>query len=115
MRSRSAHPRAEWRSRRCCCRLCPRAFRPRSTWCCLPEIFRPRCTLPLREAQDKEAPEPGAVYYAPPGYHLLVEQGPYLALSVDAAVHFARPSIDVLFESAADVYRERLLGIIPEA
>ncbi|HEX4024189.1 MAG TPA: chemotaxis protein CheB [Steroidobacteraceae bacterium] len=78
----------------------------------LAEIFTRRCTLPVREAQDKEAPGPGTVYFAPPDYHLLIEQGPSLALSVDPAVHFSRPSIDVLFESAADVYRERLLGII---
>jgi two-component system chemotaxis response regulator CheB len=78
----------------------------------LPSIFAPICKLPVREAQDKEEPQPGTVYFAPPDYHLLLEYGPYLALSVDAAVHFSRPSIDVLFESAADVYRERLLGII---
>jgi two-component system chemotaxis response regulator CheB len=56
--------------------------------------------------------EPGTVYFAPPDYHLLLDQGPQLALSIDELVHFSRPSIDVLFESAADVYAERLLGII---
>jgi two-component system chemotaxis response regulator CheB len=75
-------------------------------------IFAPICPLPAREAQDKEIPEPGTVYFAPPDYHLLLENGPALALSIDPPVHFSRPSIDVLFESAADVYRERLLGII---
>ncbi|MGH8206543.1 MAG: chemotaxis protein CheB [Steroidobacteraceae bacterium] len=78
----------------------------------LAAIFGPKCLLPVREARDKEEPQPGTVYFAPPDYHLLLEHGPYLALSVDAAVHFSRPSIDVLFESAAEVYRERLLGII---
>ena len=66
----------------------------------------------MREAEDKEPVEPGTVYFAPPDYHLLVDAGPRLALSVDEPVHFSRPSIDVLFESAADVYGQRLLGVI---
>jgi two-component system, chemotaxis family, protein-glutamate methylesterase/glutaminase len=52
------------------------------------------------------------VYFAPPDYHLLVDTGPRIALSADDPVNFSRPSIDVLFESAADIYGERLLGII---
>lgn len=56
--------------------------------------------------------EPGTVYFAPPDYHLLLDEGPQLALSIDELVHFSRPSIDVLFESAADIYAERLMGII---
>jgi len=56
--------------------------------------------------------ERGTVYFAPPDYHLLVDEGPQLALSADELVHYSRPSIDVLFESAADVYADRLLGII---
>jgi two-component system, chemotaxis family, protein-glutamate methylesterase/glutaminase len=52
------------------------------------------------------------VYFAPADYHLLIDRGPTLALSSDALVHFSRPSIDVLFESAADLYGSRLLGII---
>jgi two-component system chemotaxis response regulator CheB len=52
------------------------------------------------------------VYFAPPNYHLLLDKGPQLALSVDELVHFSRPSIDVLFQSAADIYRKRLMGII---
>lgn len=78
----------------------------------LVDIFQPRCARPVREARDKETVEAGTVYIAPPDYHLLIEDGPCLALSVDEPVHFSRPSIDVLFESAADVYGERLLGII---
>jgi two-component system chemotaxis response regulator CheB len=75
-------------------------------------VLRPHCALPLQEAFDKVAIEPGHVYVAPAGYHLLVEPGRTLALSVDEPVNFARPSIDVLFESAAYVYRARLLGIV---
>jgi two-component system, chemotaxis family, protein-glutamate methylesterase/glutaminase len=85
---------------------------PRDRPSLLVEIFKPKCALPVREAEDKEPVQPGTVYFAPPDYHLLIEEGPCLALSADEVVHFSRPAIDVLFESAADVYRERLLGII---
>ena len=76
------------------------------------EIFRPHCALPLQEAQDQDIIEPGTVYFSPPDYHLLVDQGPRAALSVDAPVNFSRPSIDVLFESAADLYGDQLVGIL---
>jgi len=85
---------------------------PRERPSLLCEIFQPSCAVPLREAHDKETVEPGTVYFAPPDYHLLIDLGPSLALSVDEPVHFSRPSIDVLFESAADAYGERLLGIL---
>jgi len=88
---------------------------PRERPSLLVEIFAPRCVRPVREAQDKEPVEPGCIYFAPPDYHLLVDrvdEGPCLALSADPLVNFSRPSIDVLFESAADVYGPRLLGIV---
>ncbi|MET0340955.1 MAG: chemotaxis protein CheB [Polyangiales bacterium] len=78
----------------------------------LTELFRPRCTLPVREAEDKQPIAPGTVWFAPPGYHLLVEQTGHFALSIDEPVHFSRPSIDVLFESAADAYGARLLALV---
>jgi two-component system, chemotaxis family, protein-glutamate methylesterase/glutaminase len=78
----------------------------------LAQLYRQRCRLPIREALDKERIEPGTVYFAPPDYHLLVEKEKTLALSQEAPVAFSRPSIDVLFESAADAYGERLLGIV---
>ena len=78
----------------------------------LASIFAPRCALPVREAGDGEPVEPGTVYFAPPDYHLLLDDGPRLSLSVDNLVHHSRPSIDVLFESAADIYGPRLLGIL---
>jgi two-component system chemotaxis response regulator CheB len=56
--------------------------------------------------------EAGTAYFAPPDYHLLLDKGPQLALSIDELVHYSRPSIDVLFDSAADVYAERLMAII---
>jgi two-component system chemotaxis response regulator CheB len=85
---------------------------PRERPSLLAEIFQTRCAVPVREAEDKEPAEPGTVYFAPPDYHLLVEKTRQIALSTDEPVHYSRPSIDVLFESAADAYGERLLGII---
>ena len=67
--------------------------------------------LPVHEVEDKEHIQPGHVYFAPPDYHLLVEYG-YFSLSVDEPVSYARPSIDVLLESAADAYGERAIGVL---
>lgn len=78
----------------------------------LVEIFGYRCQLPVLEAEDQQPALPGHVYFGPPGYHLLVDHGPRLALSIDPPVNFSRPSIDVLFQSAADCYGERLLGVV---
>ena len=75
-------------------------------------IFAPRCALPIREPQDKEPLAPGHIYFAPPDYHLLIERDRTFALSVEEPVHFSRPSIDVLLESAAEVYGARLLAIV---
>ena len=85
---------------------------PRSPPSVLAEIFRRKCAVPVREAEDKEAVSPGTVYFAPNNYHLLLDRGPQLSLSADDPVHHSRPSIDVLFESAAEIYGARLLGII---
>jgi two-component system, chemotaxis family, protein-glutamate methylesterase/glutaminase len=85
---------------------------PRERPSLLVEIFAKRCALPIHEAEDKEPIEPGTVYFAPPDYHLLVEKNRQLALSADEPVHYSRPSVDVLFESAADAYGDRLAGII---
>ena len=78
----------------------------------LAEIFRRRMPMQVREAADKESLTPGTVYFAPPGYHLLVEADHSLSLSCEAQVHYSRPSIDVLMESAADAYGARLAGIV---
>jgi two-component system chemotaxis response regulator CheB len=66
---------------------------------------------PVSEPGDKQPIERCHVYIAPPDYHLLVEDG-HFALSVEARVQFARPSIDVLFESVAEAYRDRAIGIV---
>ncbi|MBZ5782494.1 chemotaxis protein CheB, partial [Klebsiella aerogenes] len=67
------------------------------------------CALPVIEPEDKVPLEKGHVYLAPSDYHLLVERGS-LALSVDPPVQYARPSIDVLFESVADAYGPAAVG-----
>jgi two-component system chemotaxis response regulator CheB len=74
-------------------------------------FLRKRSRLPLSEPNDKEAVEPGHVYLAPSDYHLLIERSIF-SLSTESPVGYARPSIDVLFESAADVYHERIIGVI---
>jgi two-component system, chemotaxis family, protein-glutamate methylesterase/glutaminase len=77
----------------------------------LGEVLQHHTHRLVADAIDKDAIEPNHVYLAPPDYHLLVEPG-WLALSTDERVQFARPSVDVLFESAADAYAERVIGVI---
>lgn len=78
----------------------------------LAELFGARAALPVREARDKEAIEPGVIYFAGSGYHLSVERERCFSLSCEPPVQFARPAIDVLMESAADAYGPRLAGIL---
>lgn len=85
---------------------------PRERPSLLVEIFSRQCPIPVCEACDKAPIEPGTLYFAPADYHLLVDRGPCFALSVDEPVHFSRPSIDVLFESAADIYGQHLLAVV---
>ncbi len=85
---------------------------PRTGRGLLAEVLAQRCRLPVREAEDKLPAEPGVVYVGVPGYHLLVDDGPTLALSVDEPVHFSIPSIDVLFESAAAALGRRVAGVL---
>ncbi|MDY3551775.1 chemotaxis protein CheB [Gemmata sp. JC717] len=76
------------------------------------ELFRGKCAVDVREADDKEPLTGGTVYFAPPDYHLLVEPDRRLSLSSEEQVHFSRPSVDVLFESAADVFGPGLVGVV---
>ena len=78
----------------------------------LADVFRARLAIPVEEALDKARIAPGTLYVAPGGYHLLVEHDYSFALSCEAPVLFSRPSIDVLMESAADAWGERLAGIL---
>lgn len=69
-------------------------------------------SLAVVEVEDKMALAAGTIHCAPPGYHLLMEQDGSFALSVDEKVHFSRPSIDLLFASAADAFGPTLIGVI---
>lgn len=78
----------------------------------LVEVLGRSTQLSVKEAEDKEPLCAGTLYVAPPSYHLLVERQRILSLSVDEPIHFSRPSIDVLFESAAEAYGAALLGLL---
>jgi len=76
------------------------------------EHFDKLCALKVKEADEKENIQAGYVYFAPPNYHLLIENNRTFSLSTEEKVNFSRPSIDILFESAANVYGPRLAAII---
>ena len=78
----------------------------------LAELFGYRLELQAREARDKEPLAPGVLYFAPPGYHLSIENDYSFSLSGEDRVSYARPSIDVLFASAADAYGPSVAGIL---
>jgi len=78
----------------------------------LAAVLRAHCKLAVKEAEDTEKIRPGCAYLAPPNYHLLVEPDFHLSLSSDEPVLYSRPSIDVLFESAADAFGDNLIGVI---
>ena len=84
---------------------------PESTRGVLESLLQRHTARPVSEPIDKEAVEPHRVYVAPADYHLLVD-GKRFALSIEARVQFARPSIDVLFESVAEAYRDRAIGVV---
>lgn len=78
----------------------------------LVDLYSKTCRLLVKEAEDKEPLSPGTIYFAPAGYHLLVERDHAAALSSDEPVNHSRPAIDVLFETAADAYGAGLTGIV---
>src|SRR5205085_2485028 len=78
----------------------------------LVEVFASRLAVPVEEAQPHAPVRPGAVFIAPPGYHLLVEEDRTFSLSCDPPVLFSRPSIDVMMESCAEAYGPALLGVV---
>ncbi|MGC4095930.1 MAG: chemotaxis protein CheB [Nitrospira sp.] len=79
---------------------------------CMAELLNHASRITVKEAEDKESLSPGTAYLAPPGYHLLIDPDRSVSLSVDERVNHARPSIDVLFESAAETFDEALIGIV---
>jgi two-component system, chemotaxis family, protein-glutamate methylesterase/glutaminase len=78
----------------------------------LAELFQGFAGLPCVTVEDKMPAAPGAIYFAPAGYHLLTERTGHFALSVDAPVNYSRPSIDVLFESVAEAYGARAAALV---
>ena len=78
----------------------------------LGKLLQQHTRLTVVETEDKMALEPGRIYLAPADYHLMIEEPGRVALSTDAPVRSARPSIDVLFQTAADAYRDAVLGVI---
>jgi two-component system, chemotaxis family, protein-glutamate methylesterase/glutaminase len=78
----------------------------------LPQIFGHYMQLPTQQAIDKTPVTGGTAYFAPPGYHLSVEQNRHFSLSCEEPVHFSRPAIDVLMSSAAEVYGPKVAGIL---
>jgi two-component system, chemotaxis family, protein-glutamate methylesterase/glutaminase len=78
----------------------------------LPEHLARLCEITVKQAQDKEKISNNTIYVAPPGYHLEVDDVETLSLSFDPRVNYSRPSIDVLFESTADVFQQGVIGVI---
>lgn len=76
------------------------------------KLLNDKSNLQIKEADEKEKIEPGNVYIAPPNYHLMIERDKTFSLTIDERVNFARPSIDVLFESAAEAYNSELIGVV---
>lgn len=78
----------------------------------LVDVLRIRSRVKVTEIEDKMPVEPGILYVCPPNYHTLVERDGRFSLNVDPPVMYSRPSIDVLFESAAEAWGEHLAGIV---
>lgn len=85
---------------------------PPDTKSIMAELLQAKCKIIVREVEDKESIQGGTAYFAPPDYHLLVETDKRISLSTEEPVNYSRPSIDVLFESAADAYGASLIGIV---
>ena len=78
----------------------------------LEELIAAKTILPLKMVEDKTVLEPGFIYVAPPDYHLLFEKNNFLSLDISEKINHSRPSIDVSFESAAEIYKSSLTAIL---
>jgi two-component system, chemotaxis family, protein-glutamate methylesterase/glutaminase len=78
----------------------------------LEHVLESKCKIKVKQADEKEKIKGGVVYIAPAGYHLLIEKDQSFSLNCDPPVNYSRPSIDVLFETAAEVYNDKLIGVI---
>lgn len=75
-------------------------------------IISRKCRVSIREACNTDGISPGTVYFAPPDYHLVIERDYTLSLNTDEKINYSRPSIDLLFETAAEAFTSRLTGIL---
>ena len=78
----------------------------------LEKILSDKCKIKIGQAEEKEKIKKGNVYFAPPNYHLLIEKDFTFSLSNDPLINYARPSIDFLFQTAANAYKDKLTGIV---
>ena len=78
----------------------------------LEDLFSSKTVLTVKEVEDKEVITPGTIYLAPPDYHLLFENDTTFSLDASEKIHFSRPSIDVSFESAAQVFGDSAIGVL---
>lgn len=78
----------------------------------LVDLLASKTKLPVKELQEKEDILAGTIYITPPNYHLLIENNKTFSLDASEKINFSRPSIDVAFESAAEIYADQLVGIL---
>jgi len=78
----------------------------------LEEMAQNRCTLPVKQVEEKESILPGVVYFAPAAYHVLIEENKTFSLDVSEPINYCRPSIDVSMQSAAEVFKQDLIAIL---
>ena len=78
----------------------------------LAQLFTAKTRMRVKDAEANEILQAGTVYFAPPGYHLVIERDFKFALSKEDQVQFSRPSIDVLFESAAQALKGEVIGVL---
>ena len=78
----------------------------------LAELLKAKTSLVVKEVEDKDLIEPGHIYLAPSNYHLLLEDERHFSLDASEKIHFSRPSIDVTFESLAEIYGKKVIGIL---
>ena len=78
----------------------------------LENVLQSKCKMKIKQADEKEKIRGAVVYIAPAGYHLLIEKNRSFSLNCDPPVNYSRPSIDVLFQTAAEVYNDKLIGVI---
>ena len=83
-----------------------------SDWNFLNEYFSRHTLSKIFEVSDSDKIEPGCIYFATGGYHLLLENKDTMILNLDDRINYSRPSIDIFFDSASQTYTDKLMGIL---